>query len=87
MGRPEVLRAVEEFDRLGRGAFLSRYGFQGSRTCLLVVGGRYYDSKAVALCPNCHAMKTRGRRRYELRSVFLDVVRERHRRTSATASA
>ncbi|UFQ17690.1 MULTISPECIES: HNH endonuclease signature motif containing protein [Streptomyces] len=47
IGRPEVLRAVEEFDRLGRSAFLHRYGFQASRTYLLSLDGRYYDSKAV----------------------------------------
>ncbi|WP_158708923.1 HNH endonuclease signature motif containing protein [Streptomyces sp. NRRL S-920] len=47
IGRAEVLRAVGEFDRIGRGAFLRRYGFQASRAYLLEVEGRYYDSKAV----------------------------------------
>ncbi|MFH8294783.1 HNH endonuclease [Streptomyces sp. NPDC018059] len=47
IGRPEVLRAVEEFDGLGRDAFLRRYRFQASRTYLLVVDGQHYDSKAV----------------------------------------
>lgn len=47
VGRPEVLRAVEEFDRMGKSAFLRRYGFKASRTYFLVVDGRYYDSKAI----------------------------------------
>ncbi|MEU5000896.1 HNH endonuclease signature motif containing protein [Streptomyces sp. NPDC021622] len=47
IGKPEVLRTLEEFDRIGRSAFLRLYGFQASRTYLLLVDGRYYDSKAV----------------------------------------
>ncbi|WP_407560766.1 HNH endonuclease [Streptomyces sp. 184] len=47
VGRAEILRAVGEFDRLGRAAFLRRYGFQESRRYVLVVDGRRYDSKAV----------------------------------------
>ncbi|MEU6989680.1 HNH endonuclease [Streptomyces sp. NPDC046465] len=47
IGRAEVLRAVGEFDRIGRDAFLRKYGFQPARTYLLVINGRYYDSKAV----------------------------------------
>ncbi|MEV0124802.1 HNH endonuclease signature motif containing protein [Streptomyces sp. NPDC050703] len=47
VGRAEVLRAVEEFGRLGRSAFLGRYGFKASRSYFLVVDGQYYDSKAI----------------------------------------
>ncbi|MGW6275262.1 HNH endonuclease [Streptomyces sp. NPDC055060] len=44
-------------------------------------GGRDHPAQMIALCPNCHAVKTRGSTRNELRSAFLDVVRELHRRT------
>ncbi|MEU0989061.1 HNH endonuclease signature motif containing protein [Streptomyces sp. NPDC005953] len=52
MGRTDithtaVLRAIEEFDRLGRDAFLTAYGFHPARSYFLVYEGRRYDSKAV----------------------------------------
>lgn len=43
-----VLRAIAEFDQLGREAFLDRYSFGRSRSYFLVHEGRYYDSKAIA---------------------------------------
>jgi len=43
-----VLQAVKEFDRLGRVAFLDRYGFEAARDYLLIIDGRRYDSKAIA---------------------------------------
>jgi hypothetical protein len=46
--RGAVLRAVEEFDRLGRDAFLDRYGFDEARDYFLILDGRRYDSKAIA---------------------------------------
>ncbi len=45
--RADVLAAVEEFDRLGRDAFLDEYGFGTARTYFLEVHGRQYDSKAI----------------------------------------
>ena len=42
-----VLRAISEFDRLGRDAFLDRYGFGPATDYLLVHDGRDYDSKAI----------------------------------------
>lgn len=42
-----VLRAIELFDRLGRDAFLERYGFGRSRSYFLQHEGKLYDSKAV----------------------------------------
>lgn len=42
-----VLRAIDEFDRLGRNAFLQQYGFGPSRAYFLSHGGRFYDSKAI----------------------------------------
>ncbi len=45
---PESVRkAVEEYDRLGRGEFLSRYGFHEARDYLLYLDGKTYDSKAI----------------------------------------
>lgn len=45
--REAVLRAVQEYDVLGRQAFLAKYRFGPARKYLLVHGGRYYDSKAI----------------------------------------
>lgn len=45
---PEAVRqAVAEFDRVGRVAFLQRYGFGKARDYLLRESGRSYDSKAI----------------------------------------
>ena len=43
-----VKRAMQEFDDLGRDEFLARYGYGRAREYLLVVGGKRYDSKAIA---------------------------------------
>src|SRR5207237_10630379 len=46
--RPEhVLRAIPQFDTMGREAFLARYGFRRSRGYMLERDGRLYDSKAL----------------------------------------
>jgi len=42
-----VEAAIEEFDAIGRAAFLDKYGYGEAREYFLVHGGRYYDSKAV----------------------------------------
>ncbi|ACZ90493.1 HNH endonuclease signature motif containing protein [Streptosporangium roseum] len=41
-------------------------------------GGRDYPELMIALCPNCHAVKTRGRSRDVLRERLREVARERH---------
>lgn len=46
--RAGVERAVAEFDRIGREAFLERYGFREARSYFLVIDGNHYDSKAIA---------------------------------------
>ncbi|MDR5779656.1 HNH endonuclease signature motif containing protein [Caballeronia sp. LZ065] len=46
--RSAVLAAVDEFDRLGRAAFLQKYGFKEARDYFLQIGGKLYDSKAIA---------------------------------------
>ena len=43
-----VLKAVAEFNELGREAFLSKYGFGKAREYYLLLDGKRYDSKAIA---------------------------------------
>ncbi len=43
-----VHAALEEFDQIGRSAFLDKYGFREARDYFVVLNGRRYDSKAVA---------------------------------------
>lgn len=45
--REAVLRAVQEFDAVGRMRFLDTYGFRPAKRYLLRVGGQLYDSKAI----------------------------------------
>ncbi len=52
--RAAILQSVAEYDRLGRDAFLHRYGFGPSRTYLLKVDGKEYDSKAVVGAAHGH---------------------------------
>ena len=57
-----VLQAAHEFDALGRGAFLDRYGFGKAREYFLVISGKRYDSKAIMGCrPRLPASVRRGR--------------------------
>ena len=46
--RAAVLAALDEFKRLGRIAFLDKYGFRPSRRFFLVEDGVAYDSKPIA---------------------------------------
>ena len=46
--REAVIEALEEFDRLGREAFLQKYGFGEGRSYFVVWNGNRYDSKAIA---------------------------------------
>jgi hypothetical protein len=45
--REAVLAAIAEFDEIGRGAFLEKYGFGPSREYVVIEDGREYDSKAL----------------------------------------
>ncbi len=47
LDREMVLAAIEEYDRLGRDAFLERYGYRGARDYFIIHDGRQYDSKAI----------------------------------------
>ena len=46
--RESILKAIEEYDRLGRDGFLEQYGYGQARNYFLVHEGRQYDSKAIA---------------------------------------
>jgi 5-methylcytosine-specific restriction enzyme A len=50
----------------------------------LAQGGRDHPSQMVALCPNCHAIKTRGRTKEVLRASLQDVAERLHGRWSAS---
>ncbi|MET7359628.1 HNH endonuclease [Streptomyces sp. NPDC005562] len=43
-----VLKAIAEYDQLGRDEFLAKYGFGEARSYVVVHEGREYDSKALA---------------------------------------
>lgn len=45
--REAVMKAIGEYDELGKEAFLEQYGFRPARSYLLVHDGKYYDSKAI----------------------------------------
>lgn len=45
--RESVLAAMDEFDELGREAFLNEYGFGPARTYFVLRDGNQYDSKAI----------------------------------------
>ncbi|WP_086025987.1 HNH endonuclease signature motif containing protein [Streptomyces viridochromogenes] len=42
-------------------------------------GGRDHGSNTIALCPNCHALKTRGRDRHEFGAFLQGVAQRAHR--------
>ena len=45
--RLAVLKAIEEFNHIGRNPFLERYGFGHARQYFLDLDGHLYDSKAI----------------------------------------
>jgi hypothetical protein len=46
-------------------------------------GGRDHGSNAIALCPNCHALKTRGRGRHELTAFLREEAARLHQAASS----
>jgi MoxR-like ATPase len=79
-----VLRAIREFDELGRDAFLEKYGFASSRQYVLVLNGREYDSKPIVAAAHGFQHPQLGPLRYtefsggepttsKLRSLGFDV--------------
>lgn len=47
VARADVVRAIEEYDRLGQDQFLTEHGFGRATAYLLIHNGRSYDSKAI----------------------------------------
>ena len=45
--REAVIAAVQEFDKIGEEAFLSKYGYGPARRFFLILGGKLYPSKAI----------------------------------------
>jgi 5-methylcytosine-specific restriction enzyme B len=58
--RDAVLAAMEEFDNLGRGEFLPRYGFGRARDYEVVYDGKRYDSKAIVGAAHGHQHPSLG---------------------------
>ncbi len=58
--RNAVVSAIAEYDRLGAGEFLARYGYQPARSYYLVAGDRLYDSKAIAGVAHGYQFPDRG---------------------------
>ncbi|MBB4948418.1 5-methylcytosine-specific restriction protein A [Kitasatospora gansuensis] len=46
--RESVLKAIDEYDRVGQETFLTTYGYRPARDYLLVHDAKEYDSKAIA---------------------------------------
>ncbi len=53
-----VLKAIQEFDQLGRDEFLTRYGFGRAKRYYILHNGRVYDSKAIAGVATKHESAT-----------------------------
>ncbi len=58
--RTAVLAAMAECDRLGREAFLEKYGFGPARRYFLEHNSRHYDSKAIVGAAYGHQFPDRG---------------------------
>ncbi|GCE02176.1 HNH endonuclease [Embleya hyalina] len=52
----------------------------------LAGGGRDHPENMIALCPNCHAVKTRGTNAERLREILRDTARQRHARAMETST-
>src|SRR5688572_5020702 len=57
---PAVRSAIAEFDRLGRGTFLHRYGYGPARSYFVQADGELYDSKAIAGAAHGYARRELG---------------------------
>lgn len=55
-----VEMAIQEFDELGRAAFLEKYGFGPAKGYLIRVNGNDYDSKAIAGVAHGYQFPDRG---------------------------
>lgn len=50
----------------------------------LAKGGEDLPAQMIALCPNCHAIKTRGRTRHDLKLILAAEARRRHDELNAS---
>ena len=50
----------------------------------LALGGDDNPAQMIALCPNCHQVKTRGSAREQLRGVLFATAKLRHERLART---
>src|SRR3954453_2073486 len=55
-----VTRAMDEFDRIGRDAFLGRYGFKPATSYFIERNGNRYDSKAIVGAAHSYQFPDRG---------------------------
>jgi hypothetical protein len=58
--RGAVESAMAEFDRIGRSAFLEKYGFGEARSYFLAHDGKLYDSKAIVGAAHGHQFPRLG---------------------------
>ena len=58
--RDLFLRALSEFDQLGRDAFLTKYGFGSARSYELLHNGRHDDPKAIIVAAHGYQFLDRG---------------------------
>jgi hypothetical protein len=58
--RDAVVAALDEFDRIGREAFLDKYGFGPSRSYFVRRNGQLYDSKAIVGAAHGYEHPDRG---------------------------
>lgn len=85
--RDAVLKAIEEFDRIGRDHFLRKYGFGPAREYFILHQGNRYDSMAIAGVAHGYQHPGSGRLRADnfsggedtsarqLRSLDFEVIR------------
>jgi hypothetical protein len=62
--RQSVLSAIEEYDRVGRPAFLEKYGYRRARKYILRFGSKEYDPKAIVGAAYQHENPTHGPLKY-----------------------
>src|SRR3712207_1661805 len=67
--------ALDEFDRLGRDAFLAKYQFGRARRYFVRSDGRLYDSKAIAAAAHGFQFGT-SLRHFELYGGLASAVRK-----------
>ena len=60
-----VIAAMDEFDRLGREAFLQKYGFGPAGAYFVRRDGKYYDSKAIVGAAHGYQYPQKGQLRAE----------------------